>query len=253
MTKVNRIGEKNTNKQGLKMEITEYRRNDDITVKFENGYDCVSQYVLFQKGSIKNPYFRETQGIGYIGEGKYTPSINNKLTIQYKYWMSMFYRCYNEGYHKKENTYINCSVCKEWHNYQVFAEWFDNNYYEIENEVMQIDKDILHKGNKIYSPKTCVFVPRSINNLFVKNDKVRGKYPIGVTERNSGYQARLNKNTTKIKVRISLGVFATPKLAFDAYKVAKENYIKQVANDYKSKIPSNLYKAMIDYKVEITD
>jgi len=253
MRKTNRIGENSINKQGLKMKIIEYRRNDDITVKFEDDYACESQYVLFQKGSIKNPYFRETQGVGYIGEGKYKPSINNKLTIQYKYWMSMFYRCYNEDYHKKENTYIDCFVCEEWHNYQSFGKWFDENYYEIENEVMQIDKDILIKGNKIYSPKNCVFVPRSINNLFVKNDKVRGKYPIGVTERNNGYQARLNKNTKDIKLRISLGVFDTPQQAFNAYKIAKENYIKKVANDYKGKIPNNLYNAMINYKVEMTD
>jgi hypothetical protein len=45
---------------------------------------------------------------------------------------------------------------------------------------MALDKDILYKGNKIYSPDTCVFVPQEINALFVKNDANRGDLPIGV-------------------------------------------------------------------------
>ena len=90
----------------------------------------------------------------------------------------MLERCYDTEHSYKFPTYENCIVCDEWLNYQNFARWFDINYYEIEGEVMCLDKDILFKGNKIYSPKTCIFVPRGINNLFTKNDKCRTNFAI---------------------------------------------------------------------------
>ena len=43
------------------------------------------------------------------------------------------------------------------------------------------------------------------------------------------------------------------KYPFYAYKKFKENFIKEVAKEYKEQIPQNLYEAMYDYKVEITD
>ena len=73
------------------------------------------------------------------------------------------------------------TVCKEWMSYENFKNWFDNNYYEIDGEIMCLDKDILFKNNTIYSPKTCVFTPKRINNLFTKRQNDRGDYYIGVT------------------------------------------------------------------------
>ena len=66
------------------------------------------------------------------------------------------------------------------------AEWIENNYYEVSGEKMCLDKDILCKGNKIYSRETCIFVPSRINTLFIKCNKSRGKDPIGATELPSG-------------------------------------------------------------------
>ena len=120
---------------------------------------------------------------------------------------------------------------------------------------MDLDKDILVKGNKIYSPETCMFVPQNINKLFTKSNKIRGKYPIGVY---------FNKNANKFKAQCrifyngktqqeSLGLYNTIEDAFNAYKQFKEANIKQMADEYKGKIPDKLYEAMYDYKVEITD
>ena len=54
---------------------------------------------------------------------------------------------------------------------------------------MAIDKDILYKGNKIYCPEKCIFVPFSINSLFTKRQNRRGDYPIGVCKNNEGQSA----------------------------------------------------------------
>ena len=118
---------------------------------------------------------------------------------------------------------------------------------------MQLDKDILYKGNKVYSPKTCVFVPQRINKLFTKNDKSRGEYPIGLS-----YDRSRNKIAVQCNDGVSvkkIGRFNTDQIqeAFQLYKEYKERVIKKVADEYKSYIPKKLYDAMYRYEVEIDD
>jgi hypothetical protein len=117
---------------------------------------------------------------------------------------------------------------------------------------MCLDKDILIKGNKVYSPETCIFIPSEINTLFVKNDVNRGEFPIGVTfnKENNNYLSHCNNGHRKI---IHLGTFNNIEDAFKVYKEYKEKIIKQIAEEYKSKIPEKIYNAMINYDVEITD
>ena len=135
------------------------------------------------------------------------------------------------------------------------AEWIEINYYEIPGEVMCLDKDILYKGNKLYSREACIFVPQRINNLFIKCDKSRGKNPIGVTPRSSGnYQVFCNNGYGK---NIYLGTYTTKEEAFQVYKNYKEKVIKKVIDSYEGRIPepfySRLKEAMYNYKVEIDD
>jgi hypothetical protein len=162
----------------------------------------------------------------------------------------MMRRCYDIKSYEKIHSYASCYVCDEWKNFQNFAEWYDKNYYEICNETMCIDKDILSKGNKIYSPKTCVFVPQPINSLFTKDEIRRGDCVIGVTKTQYNTfkaQCNVNGNVTY------LGTYNSEHIAFNVYKKYKEELIKDIANKYKNYIPENLYQAMYEYKVEITD
>lgn len=105
-----------------------------------------------------------------IGEGNYKVSDNTIVNLNYSTWLSMLKRCYNIEFQFKHSSYIGCSVHEDWHNFQNFAKWYDENYYSIGNERIALDKDILVKGNKIYSPETCIFVPHNINNLFTKGN-----------------------------------------------------------------------------------
>lgn len=166
----------------------------------------------------------------------------------YRTWKSMLERCYSDKYHQKEPAYICCSVCEEWKVYSVFKRWFDENYVE----GYALDKDILVKGNKVYSPDTCCFVPNEINALFIKHDGKRGKYPIGVSANNKKFCARINVFQ---KGSVWLGSFNTPKEAFVAYKFAKEAHIKEMATQYfnDGKITEKVYNALMNYRVEITD
>jgi hypothetical protein len=196
---------------------------------------------------------RLVYGVGIYTKGKYKSWENGKPTKVYTAWTNMLKRCYSQISLEERPTYTGCTVCPEWLNFQKFAEWYFSNYYEVSSfGTLQIDKDILIKGNKIYSPETCVFVPSVINSLFIKHDAKRGDYPIGVT---------YNKKAKKYEARISygdgrfhyLGLFDTVEEAFEVYKYHKELHIKNKAEEHKPNIPLKLYEAMLNYEVEITD
>lgn len=247
----NRVGETRLNNNGNLMKIVEYISSNNITVMFNTGEIKNTTYRNFAIGQVKSYFDRTVYKKGFIGIGSYKSKINNVRTIQYEYWKSMLKRCYDENYINKYKTYNNCKVCDEWLNFQNFAKWFDKNYYEIESEKMCLDKDILHKGNKIYSPNSCVFVPNRINLLFTKRQNKRGRYPIGVA---------FDKTKSKFKSYChtfdglkNLGYYDTELKAFNVYKQFKENYIKQVADEYKDKIPQKLYNAMYKWEVNIND
>lgn len=251
-----RLGEISKSNEGYDMKIIEYNNCDDIIVEFQDGHKTKvhTEYSNFKKGRVKNPYHPNVYGVGFIGTGKYKSiGEDGKQTKAYKHWRHMLMRNYDPYILNKHPTYIDCYVCEEWHNFQNFCKWFYKNYYEVEGDRMCLDKDILCKGNKVYSPKTCIFVPQRINLLFIKANATRGEFPIGTY---------YNKEKNKLDVRCGtldknkhLGYFPLnkPFQAFTCYKQFKENYIKQVADKYKELIPIKLYDALYRYEVEIND
>ena len=256
--KEERLGEISISNEGYKMKIVEYNGKNDIIVEFQDKYKTKvkAEYGQFKKGRVKNPYHKSVYGVGYIGEGKYKVSENGRQTKAYKTWNHMLMRCYDPYYLNKKPTYRDCIVCNEWHCFQNFAKWYEENVYNCNNEKMNLDKDILCRGNKIYSPETCCIIPQRINSLFVKCDASRGKYPIGVywNKKDNKFRAQcqvLDKNG-KSKQEY-LGYYDNKYEAFQVYKKFKESYIKQVADEYRNIIPIELYEALYNYEVEIND
>lgn len=181
----------------------------------------------------------KVHGVGTNSRDTYKARENGKITPAYNKWDSMMGRCYSEKAHKKRKNYKGCHVCEEWHEFQVFAEWY---YDNCPDHSYCLDKDIMVKGNKTYSPETCCFVPIAINNLFEGN--MRG------TSRSSSklnpWRAWYNEG----KKQIHLGLFKTEEEAFMAYVMAKETWIKKVAENYKDKIPKKVYSAMVSFKIQ---
>ena len=254
---IDRTGEESYNGFGSKMIIKEYRNIRDIDVYFPE-YDWTfkhARYDHFKNRNIKCPYEPRTYGHGYLGEGKYEVKENGKITKEYNIYHDMLKRCYDPKFHEKEPTYKGCTVEDYLLNFQHMGKWIEDNYYEVPGERMHLDKDILCKGNKIYSRETCIFVPQRINSLFTKSDKSRGNSPIGVEDLPSGnYRAYCNDGYGK---KIGLGTYFTPKEAFQVYKQYKENLIKETIDSYEGKIPEPFYSklrtAMYNYEVEIYD
>lgn len=245
MVLIDKVGERYLTNTGHEMEILEYNSHKNCTVRFNDGVILKNkEYRKIKKGEIRYPLHQSIYGIGYLGIGNYKPRIKGKITIAYQTWADIFKRCYNTNTQEKNPTYKECTVDEHWHNFQNFAKWFENNH----KEGFQLDKDILVKGNKIYSPKTCCFVPREVNSLFKKCKKA-SNLPAGVSKMGNKYQSRMHKNNKTFY----LGTYSTIEEAFQAYKIAKEYYIREVADRHRGKIEEKVYTAMINYKVEITD
>lgn len=151
--KEQRLGEISSNKFGTPMKIIDYKNSANVTVEFQDEfkYEITTTYNNFKRKVIKNPYDKTVCGVGYVGEGNYLTKRNHRPTVQYTDWSHIIIRCYKEKERKLHPAYENCTVCNEWLNFQTFAKWYDKNFYDIGHGRMHIDKDILHKGNKVYN------------------------------------------------------------------------------------------------------
>jgi hypothetical protein len=243
----NRVGEKYMTNEGYEVEIIEYRNYKQCIVLLDNNLVIKNRwYSDIKKGKIKNPYHKSVNGIGYFGVGIYS---SNKNSLTYTTWKAILQRGYDKKYHINYPTYTGCSVAEEWHNFQNFAQWFEDNYNPETMIGWHLDKDILVRGNKIYSPETCCFVPHDINSLFRNNKKVTNNLAVGVHKSFDNFTAYIHKNNTATYI----GTYRTIEEAFQAYKAEKEKYIKEVADKWKDKIDPKVYEAMYKYEVEMTD
>ena len=231
--------------------VLKYNDSKNVEIQFLNtGFEATVQLTTIESGGIKDRLLPSVYGVGIVGT-KYPSTINGVKTKEYMLWQSMLKRCYSDVYKKKRPTYIGCEVSENFKYYEYFYEWCQNQV-GFGNEGWQLDKDLLIKGNKVYSESTCVFIPTEINSVLIKSTASRGKHLIGVCwhNTNKAFVAQINKNKGKSKC---LGYYSTEIEAFKAYKEAKENYLKELAKKWKDKIDDRAYNALMNYTVEITD
>lgn len=251
------ICEEKYNNQGCLMRIIEYNNASDIVIEFQDKYKTKvrNQYCNFISGSIKNPYYPSVYGVGITGN-KYPRSKNCRNIKEFETWNNILERCYSQILKDNQPTYKDVSCCDEWLNYENFYEWlhgqknFDKWY---SNKRWAVDKDILNKGNKVYSSENCCLIPQNVNCLFLKREANRGDCPIGVRKSGELFEASCsNPFTNKVE---KLGRYKTMEEAFKVYKVYKEYLIKQIAEIefIAGNITEECYKAMMRYKVEIND
>lgn len=171
---------------------------------------------------------------------------DKEIYLFYRAWCSMLRRCYGN-----QTSWIGCSVTPQWHHFSAFLKWAKENGFK---KGYHLDKDILVKGNKLYSPETCCFVPREINDMMVKGNSLNRKHLLGVSQRGRLWYAAHGSSLIK-GYNGNLGYFQTKEEAFAAYKASKERYIKMVATKYfnDNLITEKVYNALITYEVNIND
>ena len=231
--------------------ILKYNDAYNVDVQFlKTGFETSVELGNIRSGSIKDPYVPSVYNIGVLGT-KYPSRVNGVHTKEYKLWTGMLERCYSITLKNKYPTYKDCEVSENFKSYEYFYEWC-HNQIGFDNKGWHLDKDLLIKGNKVYSEDSCVFILTEINLLLTKCTASRGEHLIGVSwcKRNKAFKATVSKNKGKQE---HLGHFKTELEAFNAYKDAKEIYIKEQANKWKDKIDERAYEALMNYTVGITD
>lgn len=249
-----KVGDRFSTNEGYQVEIISYIKHSNVVVQFldGNGGKVKTNIQAVRNGSVANPYHKSVYGVGCYGEPSDTWKECKPL---YNTWAGMIERVHIEDALNKRPTYRECSIVDEWYNFANFYEWAKEEVGS-KNKGWQLDKDILYKGNKIYGPNTCCFVPSQLNALFTKREAERGKYPIGVME----YKTRQGKIRLRAEVcdpdknkRISGSGGKSEEECFMWYKTHKEDIIKRQADKYKNSISQKVYEALYRYTVEITD
>ena len=201
--------------------------------------------------SLQDRMIPSVYGIGYLGGNlELKTTYNSKKCNIYTQWKNMIERCYSKKLHERFPSYIGCTVSDEFKDYSKWREWYDN--YQYKHDDWHLDKDLLVKGNKVYNESTCVFLPAEINMVLVKCTASRGEHLIGVCwhKAKKAFVAKVSKNKGKPEW---LGYFNTELEAFNAYKQAKESYIKELAEEYKGMLDPRAYNALQNYVVDIDD
>ena len=187
-------------------------------------------------------------GVGF-NDVQFQMWVDGKIVWQYQLWKSMMGRCFDAKYKQHRPTYEDVTCCDEWLSFANFFEWVNKEVrYKGKPVGSVLDKDILVKGNKIYSPEACSFVPTAVNLLLNDHGAARGIYPVGVT-----FNKATGKFTTQMMCfgrKKHLGYYTTIESASFAYKVAKEAQIKIVATQYKDVLKPAVYESLMNWKIE---
>lgn len=223
---------------------------------FQKTGDDSEQFILNVMNDIRykpDNWSKQTAKRVMYGVGYHGILYTNSNEESYKRWHWIMNRCYSNAIHELQPEYKECTVCEEWKNYSNFKLWYEQHIIEIRmfDEAFELDKDILIKGNTVYSPETVCFVPKMINSVLTNGKKNRGDYPLGVyfDKDKKKYVANMSFAGKNIK----LGAYETAEAAFTRYKEYKEDFIKDIAEQHKDKIPDKIYQAMMNWQIEITD
>lgn len=119
----------------------------------------------------------------------------------------------------KRNGYQNTTICVEWYTFSNYYNWY------IEHSVSgwDVDKDML--GTNHYSPKTCLFIPHEVNQLFRGG---YGKHKKGVQKVYNSWVAKSTYNG----VQEYYGTFTTEDEAHEVYLQNRQVRIQNLATKY---------------------
>lgn len=154
----------------------------------------------------------------------------------------MMTRCYSAKLHEKHPQYSVCEVDEAWHDFQIFAEWYEN--HEFSGLGYHLDKDLLIPKNNIYSEKNCCLLPQELNKLITMRRRETGRL-----------HGAIWSNSAKVWVAVltikgkqnHLGSFSNEREAHLTYVKAKESAVRSAAAEWRKSIEERAYKALAEW------
>lgn len=178
---------------------------------------------------------------------------SGKVLPEYQQWNGMKGRCKDgEKARKRLPSYVGCKLHPPWYSFDVWLKWAEHQQgflnRDAEGYIWQQDKDILSKDGKLYSPDTCVFIPRKLNGFFIppSSSKIT-PLPVGVTAHpyGGGFRARINNANGKVK---HVGLFASAEAARAAYEAEKILVAAEWASKYDGLVDSRIIHVLRNYE-----
>ena len=243
----NMVGKVFKTNSGTDCVIIEFNHSRDMKIKFLDkfGHEMNTYLPDLRNGKVKNPFAPAVCGVGYLGAGKYKPSVNGVKTLAYVQWHGMIRRGYSDEHKKKNPSCEKSYVCDDWHCFDTYAEWF----YQQKgwDRGFHLDKDIKGDGTQKYSPETCSLVPHEVNTLLNNNSHKDNGLPLGVSV--DHWSKDFLSMISKYGKLQRIGVYKTAKEAFHAYKNEREQYIKEVALHWREYLDEDVYDLL--YNIEV--
>lgn len=237
------VGSKHQNHHGSEFIILE-DKTDSVYIQWCDSFKYREEIPkhLLPKAFFRNPYAPSVKGVGYRGVGPHIASIHGVSTSVDKCWRNLITRTSCEKHKLSHPYHSENSICEDWKCFQTFGDWHIDHY----RPGYEIDKDLLIRDNRHYSPETCVFLPKELNTLIMRGKTGRGEQPPGVfLDKNGYYIAKA--------CGVFLGSYGNPDAAFMAYKVYKEKRAKELSFHYKSRLDPRAFDALQEYTVSIDD
>ena len=129
--------------------IIKYVSAKEILVKFlKTGTEVWCTRKNAFEGGVKDKYFPTICGVGYYGNALPKRS-HPKIERAYSVWFKMLIRCYDARI-KQVKNYSDCSVSEYFASFEHFSTWYLSQVGSDQNN-WQLDKDLLVKGNRVYS------------------------------------------------------------------------------------------------------
>lgn len=125
---------------------------------------------------------------------------NRKVTWRcpyYQTWLSLIRRSYSKKQKERSPTYQECYVDTVWHRFSSFRSWMLeqplHDLWLAGNINIQVDKDFLVPGNKMYAPDRCILLPSYVNCIVTGQNRKIGDLPLGVSfkKKNNAYQSQI--------------------------------------------------------------
>lgn len=231
-------------------EIIYYGSVEDVLIRFHNtGYVTKSGMQRIRAGGVVDKLAPTSYGVGYFGENPLAVcQVDGKKSKEYVLWQSMMQRCYSSVRHDASPNYIGCSVSDYFKSFGNFYDWCQSqDGFKLDG--WALDKDLLFKGNTMYSEDNCVFLPSHINTFLVKPPKPNKTGYIGVSyvEKDKRYKAVISKYGKQMPSKY----FKTAEEASNEYVKLKKQHAVELADQHKDNLDVRAYHGLCNYEPDV--